>query len=123
MSPLVRNLARLRLAVGVASWLFPNLAGRLFGLDPAANPQAPYLARLFGVRDIALAVGTTQSFGEAHRQWLQIGVACDVADAGAAVLGRRGGYLSPLSTVMVGGTAVAAAALGVKALQSPETSA
>jgi hypothetical protein len=118
-STAIRNLAAIRLAVGLVSWLAPNLGGRLFGLDPAGNPQAPYLARLFGVRDVVLAVGAVQSTGAAQRQWLQLGVACDVADTAAAALGRRGGYLPPLTAALVGGTALAATALGVQALQAP----
>jgi hypothetical protein len=118
----IRNLSAIRLAVGLISWLAPNLGGRLFGLDPAGNPQAPYLARLFGIRDVALAVGTTQSTGEAQKQWLQLGVACDVADAAAAGIGRRSGYLSPAATILVGGTAVAAALLGAQALQGEKPS-
>ena len=43
----VTTLAALRLAVGVASWATPRAAGRAFGLDADANPQSPYLARLF----------------------------------------------------------------------------
>ena len=117
----VRNLSLVRLAIGAIYWLAPNLGGRLFGLDPAGNPQAPYLARLFGIRDIALAVGTTQSSGEAQRQWLRLGLACDVADTADAVLGRRGGYLSPAATVLVGGAAVSAAVLGAQALQGEVT--
>ena len=112
----IKNLSAIRLGVGVTSWLAPNLGGKMFGLDPARNPQAPYLARLFGIRDVALAVGTTQASGEAQRQWLTLGVACDVADVAAAVLGRRGGYLPVATTVLVGGVAAAAAALGVQAL-------
>jgi hypothetical protein len=44
-----------RLSIGVAAWTAPRLAGKLFGLDVAGNPQVPYLPRLFGVRDAALA--------------------------------------------------------------------
>jgi len=50
----VKALAGLRIMIGLASWTAPRLAGRIFGLDPEGNPQAPYLARLFGVRDVAL---------------------------------------------------------------------
>ena len=50
-------LAASRLAIGVASWTTPRLAGRPFGLDARANPQSPYLARLSGVRDVVLAWG------------------------------------------------------------------
>jgi hypothetical protein len=119
----VRNLAILRLAVGIISWLAPNFGGKLFGLDPAGNPQAPYLARLFGIRDVALAVGTLQSSGDAQRQWLQLGVVCDAADTLAAVAGRRAGYLPVPTTVMVAAPAIAATAMGVSALQAPSSSA
>ena len=115
----VRNLAVIRLAIGVGAWLFPNLAGRLFGLDPRGNPQSPYLARLFGVRDIALALGALQSSGSARRQWVQLGVLCDVADTAAATFGQRAGYLSTPTAVLVGVPAVTATALGTQALKAP----
>ena len=116
----VRNLAMLRLMVGVVSYLAPNLGGKLFGLDTRGNPQAPYLARLFGIRDIALAIGALQSSGESRRQWLQLGVLCDAADVGAAALGKRGGYLPAPTAIVVGGVAAAATALGATALQAPD---
>ena len=116
----IRNLAMIRLGVGVSSYLTPNLGGKLFGLDTAGNPQAPYLARLFGIRDVALAIGAMQSSGEARRQWLQLGVLCDAADVGAAVFGRKGGYLSTPTAVLVGGVAAVATALGAQALQAPD---
>ena len=53
----LKALIGLRIAIGTASWLTPRVAGKLFGLDAKANPQSPYLARLFGARDIALGVG------------------------------------------------------------------
>lgn len=109
-------LAGLRLVVGVASWTTPRLAGRLFGLDAQANPQSPYLARLFGVRDVALAWGAVSAEGEARKQWLMAGLACDVADVLAGIAGGRRGYLPKLTSVLVSGTAVSAVALGVAAL-------
>src|SRR5688500_2503897 len=124
---MVRNIALLRIAVGIVSYFAPRLGGRLFGLDVAANPQAPYLARLFGVRDLMLAVGALQSSGAARKQWLQLGMACDVADIGAALMGRRDGSLPLATTVMVGGAAVAAAAMSAAAAgevdQAPSSSA
>lgn len=113
-------LSTLRVAVGAGAWATPNLAGRLFGLDTAANPQAPYLARLFGIRDIALAVAATQSTGSSRRLAWQLGIACDLADAAAAWLGGRNGSLSKGTVVLAGGTALAAAGLGVAALQASE---
>jgi len=109
-------LVGLRLAVGVTSWLTPRPAGKLFGLDVSANQQAPYLARLFGARDIALAWGTFSSEGDVRRQWLVAGLACDAADALAGIAGARGGYLPKLTSVLVTGTALSAVALGAAAL-------
>ena len=113
----INALVGLRLAVGVASWLTPRPAGKLFGLDSKGNPQAPYLARLFGARDIALAYGAMSSEGEAQRQWLTVGMACDVADSLAGIAGGRRGYLSKFASVLVTGTALAATALGATALR------
>ena len=93
----IRNLATLRLAVGASAWATPRLAGKAFGLDAAGNPQSPYLARLFGIRDIALGVGALSTTGEARRQWLTLGVMCDAADAAAGNFAGRGGYLPQAS--------------------------
>jgi hypothetical protein len=113
-------LHSLRLAVGLGAWLTPGLAGRLFGLSAADNPQLPYMARLFGARDVALAVGTAQTTGPSRRVWWQVGIACDLLDAVAAYLGGRNGSLSKPTVVLAGGTAIAAAALGVAAMQADD---
>ncbi|HMH46858.1 MAG TPA: hypothetical protein VK538_04005 [Solirubrobacteraceae bacterium] len=112
----VSALAGIRMAIGVASWTTPRLAGKLFGLDARANPQSPYLARLFGVRDVALAWGALSSEGDTRRQWLTAGLACDVADTLAGVAGGRGGYLPKLTSVLVSATALSAVVLGAAAL-------
>ena len=119
----VRNTAFLRLVVGVSVWLFPRLSGRLCGLDTAGTPQSPYLARLFGIRDVALAIGALQTSGAAQRTWVQVGLLCDAADTAAALAGQRAGYLSTPTATLVGIPAVAATAMGVKALQAPSSAA
>jgi hypothetical protein len=116
----LRPLAAIRFAVGIGALVAPGTTGRLFGLPDA--PEANYTARLFGVRDIALAVGTLQATGEAQRQWTQLGVACDVVDIGSALLARREGTFGLVSTVLTAGTAATAAALGAKALQDAPSS-
>jgi hypothetical protein len=103
--------------IGISAWAAPRTTGRLFGLDSEANPQAPYLARLFGARDMALAWGALGAEGRARRQWLVAGLACDAADTLAGVAGGREGYLPKLTSVLVSGTALAAVALGVNALR------
>ncbi|HEY1449742.1 MAG TPA: hypothetical protein VGF47_02215 [Solirubrobacteraceae bacterium] len=109
-------LVGIRTVIGVASWTSPRLAGKLFGLDADANPQSPYLARLFGVRDVALGWGVLSTEGEARKQWLMAGIACDLFDAIAGIAGGRGGYLPKATSVLVSGTAVSAVALGMAAL-------
>jgi hypothetical protein len=112
----IRSLAGVRMAIGTSAWATPRLAGKAFGLDSDSNPQSPYLARLFGVRDIALGIGALTTTGESQRRWLALGLLCDAADAAAGVLAGRGGYLPKLPTVLVTGTALVAAGLGAAAL-------
>jgi hypothetical protein len=113
----VQALTGIRGAIGAGAWLAPRLSGRLFGLDPDANPQAPYLGRLFGARDVALAFGLSTSNAGQRSQWLRIGIACDLADAVAGLLAGRRGELPRLATVLVTATALGAAGLGIAALQ------
>jgi len=113
----LKVLVGLRTVVGLSSWLAPRRAGQLFGLDPRRNPQAAYLGRLFGARDVALAYGTFAEQAEGGSRWLATGLACDLADAAAALAGGRGGYLSPVTTVLAGGVALGAAGLGAVALR------
>jgi hypothetical protein len=117
---LVQQLVATRTAIGVAAWLTPRLSGRLFGLDPDANPQASYLGRLFGVRDVALGIGLRSSSGAERQQWLRLGVACDLADAAAGVLAGKTGALPKRATVLVTGTALMAAAMGIAAMRGAE---
>jgi hypothetical protein len=114
---IVKALAGLRMAIGTAAWVSPRMAGKAFGLDADENPQSPYLARLFGARDVALGWGALRSEGETRRQWLLAGLACDLADVAAGIVGGRSGYLPKLTTVLVSGTALWAAALGGAALR------
>ncbi len=117
---IVQSLISTRAAIGAGAWLAPRLSGRLFGLDPAGNPQAPYLARLFGARDAALAYGLSTSTGAQRARWLQIGIACDIADAFAGVFAGRRGELPKRATVLVTATAIGAAAMGIAALQGQQ---
>ncbi|HZU60564.1 MAG TPA: hypothetical protein VE983_06330 [Solirubrobacteraceae bacterium] len=119
MSPL-KLLIGLRMGIGAGAWLTPRLAGRLFGLDPAGNPQLPYLGRLFGVRDVALGAGAQMSRGDSQRLWLTLGLACDAADAAAGILAGRNGEIPKLTTVLVTAPALLAIGLGGAALQAVE---
>ena len=94
----------------------------MFGLDAVANPQLPYVGRLFGARDVALAAGLSMSSGQSRKLWLQLGIACDVADAIAGLLAGRSGHLSKSSTVLVTIPALLGIALGVNGLKAVDES-
>ncbi len=98
-------IAAARVAVGAGAYLAPNLSGRLFGLDPDGNPQASYLGRLFGARDVALGAGVLRSTRKQKDAWVAAGMACDVADVGAGALAGIRGTLPPAAAAMVTGTA------------------
>ncbi len=108
-----RTFVLMRLAVGGASYLAPRLSGRLLGF--AGGGESPYWARLFGVRDVVLGVGALATEGAARKQVVQLTAACDAADVVSALAGRRGGYLSPGTTALSAGLAVAAGAVAVAA--------
>lgn len=116
----MKSIVGVRAAIGIGAWLAPRFSGRLFGLDPEANPQLPYLGRLFGARDAALAFGLSANSGAQRMQWLRIGLACDLADAVAGALAGRSGELPPRAAALVTGTALLAAGLGVAALRSEQ---
>jgi hypothetical protein len=113
----IKNIGAVRAVVGAAAWIAPRPSGKLFGLDPDANPQSPYLGRLFGARDVALAAGTLGTEGEAQDRWVMAGLGCDIADAAAGLAAWRAGYLSPLSGVLVTAAALNGVVLGLVALR------
>ena len=119
-SPPGKLLTVLRFIIGGSSWLAPRTAGRVFGLDVDANPQAPYLGRLFGVRDAVLGVGLVATSGDARRLWWRVGIACDVADLAAGLLAGRARELPRASTALVSAAAAMAAGLGAAALMADD---
>jgi len=115
-------LIGLRFVIGLGAWLAPRVSGRLLGLDPERNPQAPYIGRLFGARDVALGAGALSTEGDERARWLKAGLACDVADTAAGVAVGARGYLGTVPAALVTAAAVGAAALGVAALQAEDGS-
>lgn len=110
-------LVGLRLAVGAGAWLLPETTGSLFGIPAARNPGAPFLARLFGVRDVALGGLLATSKGATRTRLLQVGVAVDASDSVAAVVAGASRQLPAAGAALSALTAAAAAALGVVALR------
>lgn len=121
LSSPARTIALMRLAVGVSSWVAPNLVARLFAVDPAANPNAPYIMRLFAVRDAVLALGVLLSDDEGRKLWLRLGMVTDAADVAAAGAGVRGEHLSTTTGLLGGAAAIGGVTLGASALAAEDS--
>jgi len=113
------SLAAARILLGTVVLAAPTEGARLLRLDPAANPQLPYMTRLFGGREIALGAATLLARGPAQRQLVAAGIAVDAADAVAAFLAGRDGSVSRLTTLLLAAPAVLAAASGVSGIRQP----
>lgn len=106
-------LAGGRAALGTLMLVTPRLAGKLAGIDPEDNPAAPYLARLFGARELFLAAPhlmPASSLDEAELASRAVPV--DAADAVAAFAAGLKGYLPWRAAIPAAGAAVAAVYLG-----------
>lgn len=115
MNP-VTGLVLGRVAIGAVAILSPPTAAKLFRLDADANPQLPYLSRMFGSRELALGVLTLAATGTAWRNVVLVGIAVDGADAVAGHLAGQEGYVSRTTATMLtlpALCAVAAGAIGV----------
>jgi hypothetical protein len=109
-------LAGLRFGLAAGSWLTPRATGRLFGLQPDANPVSPYLARLFGAR--AAWLGTEillAESGAARRQLIRRHIAIDAVDLAATLMGWQRGYLNRRGALLTGLGAVTAIGLALRA--------
>ena len=89
------------------------MAAKTFQLDPTANPQVPYVLRLFGAREIALGLVTLLARGRARRGVIGLGVAVDAADAATGFLALRDGSVSRKTAYTL--IVPAAGAVGVRA--------
>ncbi len=117
-SPVSASRAReiligLRLGVGVGALVAPRLLGRLFGIDPARNPAATYLARLFGVRDVMLAYQLYQAPESELEEVLRQGIVVDSSDVLAALAAAARGAIGTRTLLLGGGAAAGAVALGL----------
>ena len=102
-------LPAIRLAVGAGAYAFPKLTGKLFGFD-TDNQETVFMARLFGIRDVALAAGVLATSGDSRKLWWRLGIVADAADAGAGYLGLKAG--GP-KRAMIMSTVVALTAVGL----------
>ena len=109
----ILSLAAMRIGIGALAWAKPDVTAKLFGFDEP-DGQARYAWRLFGVRDVVVGLGTVTSRGSRRRVWAGVGLACDVADGAAGVLGRDD--VKPVSAAAMVGVPAAAVGFGAWAL-------
>jgi hypothetical protein len=97
----VTGLSLGRIAVGAVSFAQPGVAAGMFGLDIENNPQGPYLARLFGSREMAIGAATLLARGNTRRNLVLAGIGIDLADAATGVLGIRDKSVSTKTGAML----------------------
>lgn len=111
---LLRCIAGGRIVVGGGALLAPRLTGRAFGIDPQANPAAPFVGRLFGARALLMALLLCAADGEERERQARAGVAVDLSDAVAALVAGWRRQLRPAAAVAAFTAAAAEAGLGMR---------
>lgn len=120
--PRLYAIGAFRAVGGLSAWVAPDLLARVYGGDPPDTDSLLW-SRLAGSREAALALGPLLSDGGDRRRWLQLGLACDLADMGATLLGnRRGAGLPRRSTALALATYAVSALLTGAALRSAPAS-
>ncbi len=117
MNP-VTGLSLGRIIVGAVSFARPSIAASMFGLDIAGNPQGPYLARLFGSREIAIGTATLLARGKTRRNLVLAGIGVDLADAATGVLGIQDKSVPVRSGVMLIAPAIGGVLSGLAGLRA-----
>ncbi len=115
--PLVRILAIGRIVVGAACVLAPEqVAERLLG-KTGRKPEAQYMLRLFGVRDLVLGAGTLSALRDsgAARRWLLAGAASDGVDLAATISARDSLPAQAVSGTIAAASGALAVGLGAVA--------
>jgi hypothetical protein len=115
-SDTAKALAIGRLAIGAVALIFPSVAARLFLLNAKANPQLPYVTRLFAAREIAVGAMALTAPENARTSMLSVGMAIDGSDAVAGIAAARSGIVSKPVGVFLTGVALGAVAAGASAL-------
>lgn len=111
-----RTLAGIRAVIGAGALVAPNLTGRAFGIDMAANPAAPYFARLFGVRELFMASPFLMPApGLDERELSSRAVPVDAVDSVAAIAAGARGYLPWPAAFLAGAAGAVGAWLGTVA--------
>jgi hypothetical protein len=111
MTPARTFLGVTRACIGIGAWVAPDLTTRAFGMDPARSNR--FIGRLFGARELALALALLAAPPSAVAPVAAIGAAIDGADAVGGFDERRRGNLNTQATMLGPMGAMLFAALGV----------
>jgi hypothetical protein len=110
---LARALAVGRIVVGGAMVALPGVTASRWIGDAGSRAEVKVVTRAFGVRDLALGVGTLQALteGQPVRPWVLLGALSDAVDGAATVLAARRIGLRRAAPVVA--LSLAAAAIGL----------
>jgi hypothetical protein len=110
---LIRFLGVTRAAVGVGALVRPQLVYRCLGVNAGADGDT--VARLFAIREVAVAAAALQPDPTGRRLGLAAGVLVDSVDVVSVAMGSRHG-VSATGAVLIGGAAALYAVAGAYAL-------
>lgn len=112
-----RTIAVARAAVGAGLMLAPSLTARLYMGEEARRPSVQFVNRVFGGRDVALAVVLFSTLAQGERtavsKALWLGAACDLWDGTSAIIGR--GQLPRAGRLLISVNALSWAGIGAAA--------
>ncbi|MFI7671987.1 hypothetical protein [Nocardia sp. NPDC049526] len=112
-SLIIRSLGVTRLAVGLSTFVNPRLARRSLGIADR-DADGGTVARMFGIRDAALAIATLSNDPVVRNAGVRLGVLADAADTVAIVNGRRAG-VTTRGALLMGGAAAFFTVAGIAA--------
>ena len=111
---LIDTFSLMRGAVGVGTWIAPGASMRLFGVG--GDARQPFVARLFGARDMALALAIQDSNPALRRRALQMGLFCDSLDLVASLFEIKSRRFGPRGIVLGTGGILVFLGMGAAAL-------
>ncbi len=100
-------------ALGIGAVLAPRALGRLFGVESADNPVAPYLMRLFGIREMFMAWDLYLTADDELERTVSRTIPVDAADALASTLAGVAGYLPRRAAAMSTASALVGTVNGI----------
>ncbi|CCH87941.1 conserved protein of unknown function [Modestobacter italicus] len=104
-------LAGVRLTMGSAGLLVPDLVIRRLGIDPASQPAMRYPLRMFGIRTVLIGADLLSTSSSRRQHAELVAPVVHGSDTVAALLARRRGDLSPRAGAVV--TAISAVNLAL----------